>query len=106
MKKLSGLVLFLVACGGAPSALTLCNESCDKQASCNSATEEEKSTCLNTCKTDNGVVEDEVQMVKDNCKNPDTVLNKAQDCVQKYCEQSDVDNCVDTAIGDCDAKNS
>jgi len=96
--------LAAVACGGAPSASEICHDSCHKQASCNSWTNAELSSCYNECSNQSTNGSDSVQQVKDSCKNADAVISVADECVKKYCNQTDIDNCLNDAIGMCEAK--
>ena len=96
--------LGVAACGGTPSAQSICDDACEKQASCTGATTAELSTCKKSCKESANNGSDSVQQVKDECKNADEVINAINHCVTSYCDASDVNDCVNQAAGTCDAK--
>jgi hypothetical protein len=101
---IGSLAASLSGCGGAPSAVDICHDSCQKQASCNGSTTQQLTTCENACTNQGTNGSDQVQQAKDSCKNADTVINAADECVKKYCSATDLASCLSAAQGLCEAK--
>lgn len=94
--------LGVTACGGTPSATDICKHSCEKQASCQMVSDQLRKSCEDLCP--DATTRDDVQTIRDSCKNADELISEGDDCVQKYCSQAEVNSCITAVAAKCEAK--